>query len=266
VVGLLESMMTATIIDDLTDTGSDKNRECKGQGIANIGAGLFGGMAGCAMIGQSVINVKSGGRGRLSTFVAGLFLIVMVVFLDDWIKQIPMAALVAVMIMVSIGTFSWDSLRDMKKHPLSTNVVMVSTVVVVVATHNLAIGVFVGVLLASLFFANKVGHFLIIKSEANEQETERSYRIVGQVFFASSDKFTAAFDFKEALDKVTIDLSQAHFWDITSVTALDKVVIKFRREGTEVELIGMNEASATIVDRFGVHDKPEEVEKILAGH
>lgn len=182
VVGLLESMMTATIIDDLTDTGSDKNRECKGQGIANIGAGLFGGMAGCAMIGQSVINVKSGGRGRLSTFVAGLFLIVMVVFLDDWIKQIPMAALVAVMIMVSIGTFSWDSLRDMKKHPLSTNVVMVSTVVVVVATHNLAIGVFVGVLLASLFFANKVGHFLIIKSEANEQETERSYRIVGQVF------------------------------------------------------------------------------------
>ncbi|MCX4193249.1 SulP family inorganic anion transporter [Methylophaga sp. OBS1] len=266
VVGLLESMMTATIIDDLTDTGSDKNRECKGQGIANIGAGLFGGMAGCAMIGQSVINVKSGGRGRLSTFVAGLFLIVMVVFLDDWIKQIPMAALVAVMIMVSIGTFSWDSLRDMKKHPLSTNVVMVSTVVVVVATHNLAIGVFVGVLLASLFFANKVGHFLIIKSEANEQETERSYRIVGQVFFASSDKFTSAFDFKEALDKVTIDLSQAHFWDITSVTALDKVVIKFRREGTEVELIGMNEASATIVDRFGVHDKPEEVEKILAGH
>lgn len=266
VVGLLESMMTATIIDDLTDTGSDKNRECKGQGIANIGAGLFGGMAGCAMIGQSVINVKSGGRGRLSTFVAGLFLIVMVVFLDDWIKQIPMAALVAVMIMVSIGTFSWDSLRDMKKHPLSTNVVMVSTVVVVVATHNLAIGVFVGVLLASLFFANKVGHFLIIKSEANEQETERSYRIVGQVFFASSDKFTSAFDFKEALDKVTIDLSQAHFWDITSVTALDKVVIKFRREGTEVELIGMNDASATIVDRFGVHDKPEEVEKILAGH
>jgi len=179
VVGLLESMMTATIIDDLTDTGSDKNRECKGQGIANIGAGLFGGMAGCAMIGQSVINVKSGGRGRLSTFVAGLFLIVMVVFLDDWIKQIPMAALVAVMIMVSIGTFSWDSLRDMKKHPLSTNVVMVSTVVVVVATHNLAIGVFVGVLLAALFFANKVGHFLIIKSDSNEQETERSYRIIG---------------------------------------------------------------------------------------
>ncbi|GAB4298735.1 MAG: SulP family inorganic anion transporter [Methylophaga sp.] len=266
VVGLLESMMTATIIDDLTDTGSDKNRECKGQGMANIGAGLFGGMAGCAMIGQSVINVKSGGRGRLSTFTAGLFLIVMVVFLDDWISQIPMAALVAVMIMVSIGTFSWDSLRDMKKHPLSSNLVMVSTVVVVVATHNLAIGVFIGVLLASLFFANKVGHFLIIKSETNEQETERTYHIIGQVFFASSDKFTAAFDFKEALDKVTIDLTHAHFWDITSVTALDKVVIKFRREGTEVELVGMNEASATIVDRFGVHDKPEEVEKILAGH
>ncbi len=266
VVGLLESMMTATIIDDLTDTSSDKNRECKGQGIANIGSGLLGGMAGCAMIGQSVINIKSGGRGRLSTLAAGVFLIVMVVFLDQWIKQIPMAALVAVMIMVSIGTFSWDSLRDMKKHPLSTNIVMVATVVVVVATHNLAIGVFVGVLLAALFFASKVGHFLIIKSETNAEETERSYRIIGQVFFASSDKFTASFDFKEALDKVTIDLTHAHFWDITSVTALDKVVIKFRREGTEVELVGMNEATATIVDRFGVHDKPEEVEKILAGH
>ncbi|MCX4188100.1 SulP family inorganic anion transporter [Methylophaga sp. OBS4] len=265
-VGLLESMMTATIIDDLTDTGSDKNRECKGQGIANIGSGLLGGMAGCAMIGQSVINVKSGGRGRLSTFAAGVLLIVMVVFLDQWIKQIPMAALVAVMIMVSIGTFSWDSLKDMKKLPLSTNLVMVTTVVVVVATHNLAIGVFVGVLLASLFFASKVGHFLVIKSETNEEETQRSYQILGQIFFASADKFIASFDFKEALEKVTIDLTHAHFWDITSVTALDKVVIKFRREGTEVELVGMNEATATIVDRFGVHDKPEEVEKILAGH
>jgi SulP family sulfate permease len=265
-VGLLESMMTATIIDDLTDTGSDKNRECKGQGIANIGSGLLGGMAGCAMIGQSVINVKSGGRGRLSTLAAGIFLIVMVVFLDQWIKQIPMAALVAVMIMVSIGTFSWDSLKDIKKHPLSTNLVMVTTVVVVVATHNLAIGVFVGVLLASLFFASKVGHFLVIKSETNEEETQRSYQIAGQIFFASADKFIASFDFKEALEKVTIDLTHAHFWDITSVTALDKVVIKFRREGTEVELVGMNEATATIVDRFGVHDKPEEVEKILAGH
>lgn len=266
VVGLLESMMTATIVDDLTDTSSDKNRECKGQGIANIGSGLLGGMAGCAMIGQSVINVKSGGRGRLSTLSAGVFLILMILVFDDLLVQIPMAALVAVMIMVSIGTFSWDSLRDMKKHPLSTNIVMVVTVIVVVATHNLAIGVFVGVLLAALFFANKVGQFMVVKSELSDEDTQRRYQILGQVFFASADKFAASFDFKEALDKVQIDLTHAHFWDITSVSALDKVVIKFRREGTEVELIGMNDATATIVDQFGVHDKPEQVEKMLAGH
>lgn len=266
VVGLLESMMTATIVDDLTDTTSDKNRECKGQGIANIATGLLGGMAGCGMIGQSVINVKSGGRGRLSSFVAGLFLLIMVVFLGDWLKQIPMAALVAVMIMVSIGTFSWESIVKLKKHPLSTNIVMGATVVVVVTTHNLAIGVFVGVLLASMFFASKVGHFMVVKSMVNEAADSRTYRVTGQVFFASSDKFVDAFDFKEALDNVIIDLSQAHFWDISAVAAFDKVVLKFRREGTHVEIIGMNEASATIVDRFGVHDKPEEVEKILASH
>ncbi|AZG72291.1 SulP family inorganic anion transporter [Shewanella livingstonensis] len=266
VVGLLESMMTATIVDDLTDTPSDKNRECKGQGIANIGAGLMGGMAGCAMIGQSIINVKSGGRGRLSTFSAGLFLLILIVFLGDWLKMIPMAALVAVMIMVSIGTFSWDSIRNLKHHPLSTNLVMVATVVVVVATHNLAIGVFVGVLLASLFFANKVGRFMVVKSTDTTAEAGRHYQIVGQVFFASADKFSNSFDFREVVEKVTIDLSLAHFWDITAVSALDKVVIKFRREGTEVELIGLNAASATIVDKFGVHDKPEDVEKMMSGH
>lgn len=265
VVGLLESMMTATIVDDLTDTPSDKNRECRGQGIANIGAGLMGGMAGCAMIGQSIINVKSGGRGRLSTFAAGVILLIMVVFLDEWIKLIPMAALVAVMIMVSIGTFSWDSLINLKKHPLSSNIVMITTVVVVVFTHNLAMGVFIGVLLASLFFANKIGRFMVVKNEKLDDE-HRRYEVLGQVFFASADHFMASFDFKEVVEQVTIDLHQAHFWDITSVAALDKVVIKFRREGAKVNLIGMNEATRTVVDKFGVHDKPEEVEKLLAGH
>lgn len=264
VVGLLESMMTATIVDDLTDTTSDRNRECKGQGIANIGSGLLGGMAGCAMIGQSIINVKSGGRGRLSSLAAGLFLLVMVVFLDAWLTQIPMAALVAVMIMVSIGTFSWESLRNLRKHPMSSNIVMIATVIVVVATHNLAIGVMVGVLLAALFFANKIGRFMIIKSAVEREH--RGYTVVGQVFFASADQFVAGFDFREALERVTIDVSQAHFWDITAVSALDKVVIKFRREGTTVEIIGMNVASATIVDRFGVHDKPEDIEKLMSGH
>ncbi|CUA85256.1 SulP family inorganic anion transporter [Pseudidiomarina woesei] len=265
VVGLLESLMTATIVDDLTDTPSDKNRECKGQGIANIGAGLMGGMAGCAMIGQSVINVKSGGRTRLSTLTAGVFLMVLILVLDEWLKQIPMAALVAVMIMVSIGTFSWDSIRNLKNHPLSTNIVMVTTVVVVVATHNLAIGVGVGVLLAAMFFANKIGHFMSVSSTIDEAGSERVYTVVGQVFFSSADKFIDSFDFKEALDKVVIDLTKAHFWDITAVGALDKVVIKFRREGAEVEVRGLNEASATIVDRFGVHDKADAAD-ILGGH
>ncbi|AYF34192.1 SulP family inorganic anion transporter [Vreelandella alkaliphila] len=266
VVGLLESMMTATIVDDLTDTPSDKNRECKGQGIANIGSGLLGGMAGCAMIGQSVINIKSGGRTRLSTLIAGVVLLLMVVFLADWVSQIPMAALVAVMIMVSIGTFSWESIRDLKKHPVSTNIVMLATVAVTVGTHNLAIGVFVGVLLAAMFFANKVGNIMYIGSKEVEPGKEREYQVVGQVFFASSERFIAAFDFKESIDKVTINLSRAHFWDITAVQALDRVVIKFRREGTEVELVGLSEASATVVDRYAVHNDPEAVEKLMGGH
>ena len=265
VVGLLESMMTATIVDDLTDTPSDKNRECKGQGIANVGAGLMGGMAGCAMIGQSVINIKSGGRGRLSTLVAGVLLLILVVFFSGWVSQIPMAALVAVMIMVSIGTFSWASIRDLKKHPMSTNVVMLATVVVTVFTHNLALGVVVGVLIAAMNFANKVGNILYIGAEDAPEGDHRIYRVVGQVFFASSERFGNAFDFKESVAKVTIDLSRAHFWDVTAVEALDRVVIKFRREGSEVELVGLNEASATIVDRYAMHNDPAAVDKLMGG-
>ncbi|WP_158774597.1 SulP family inorganic anion transporter [Cobetia sp. L2A1] len=263
-VGLLESLMTATLVDDLTDTYSDKNRECKGQGAANFVTGFFGGMAGCAMIGQTMINVKSGGRTRLSTMVAGVVLLIMVVFLGPWVSQIPMAALVAVMIMVSIGTFSWQSIRDLKSHPMSTNIVMLATVAVVVATHNLAIGVLVGVLLSALFFANRIGQVLHIGSDMNADGRTREYRIVGQVFFASSEQFTAGFDLKETVESVVIDVSRAHFWDITAIGALDTVVVKFRREGTEVEVLGLNEASATLVDRFAVHDKPDAVEKLMS--
>ncbi|WP_286843652.1 SulP family inorganic anion transporter, partial [Idiomarina sp. UBA4206] len=221
---------------------------------------------GCAMIGQSIINVKSGGRTRLSTLVAGIFLLVMVLVLDKLLVQIPMAALVAVMIMVSIGTFSWSSIKNLKKHPLSTNIVMVTTVAVVVATHNLAYGVLVGVLLAAMFFANKIGHYLYVKSDIDTDGNKRTYRVIGQVFFSSSEKFLAAFDFKEGVEQIVIDLSHAHFWDITAVDALDRAVVKFRREGAEVEVIGLNEASATIVDRFGVHDKPDAVDKLMGGH
>jgi sulfate permease, SulP family len=265
VVGLLESLMTATIVDDLTDTRSDKNRECVGQGVANIATGFIGGMAGCAMIGQSVINVKSGGRGRLSTLAAGLFLLILVVFLGDWVRRIPMAALVAVMIMVSIGTFNWASFRNLRDHPPSSSVVMVATVVVTVATHDLAKGVLTGVLLSGFFFAHKVGQILRVGSLAEDEGRQRTYSVTGQVFFATADRFVNAFDFKEVIERVRIDVSRAHFWDITAVSALDKVVLKFRREGCEVEVIGLNEASATMVDKFGVHDK-DGADDLLLGH
>ena len=265
VVGLLESMMTATIIDDLTDTPSNKNRECTGQGLANIAAGFMGGMAGCAMIGQSVINVKSGGRGRLSALTAGVVLLILVVFLGPWVKQIPMAALVAVMIMVSIGTFDWSSIRNLTTHPKSSSIVMVSTVAVVVVTHDLAKGVFVGVLLSAVFFAAKVGRLFRVESSLDAERSHRRYTVHGQVFFASSEKFVNAFDLKEAVEKVTIDVSHSHFWDITAVHSLDTIVMKFRREGTKVEVVGMNAASATLVDRYGLHDKDEnQIE--LSGH
>ncbi len=255
VVGLLESLMTATIVDDLTDTTSNKSRECMGQGVANIASGFLGGMAGCAMIGQSVINVKSGGRGRLSTLSAGIFLLLLLLFFSDWVRQIPMAALVAVMIMVSIGTFNWDSIRNLRTHPPSSSVVMVVTVAVTVSTHDLAQGVLSGVLLSGFFFAHKVGRILVIRSQSEEEGRVRTYTVLGQVFFASAERFAQSFDFKEVIDTVRIDVSRAHFWDITAVSALDKVVIKFRREGADVEVIGLNEASATMVDRFGLHDK-----------
>jgi SulP family sulfate permease len=260
-VGLLESLMTSQIVDDLTDTSSDKNREARGQGIANIVSGLFGGMAGCAMIGQSVINVKSGGRTRLSTLTAGVVLLILLLVLGPWVKQIPMPALVAVMFMVSIGTFSWASIRNLAVHPSTTSMVMLVTVITVVWNHNLALGVGAGVLLASLFFARKVAQVILVTSELDGET--RTYAVRGQVFFASADDFTAAFDFKEAIDKVAIDVSHAHFWDLTSVGALDKVVLKFRREGTEVEILGMNEASATIVNKLAMHDKPGALERML---
>lgn len=265
VVGLLESLLTAQIVDDLTDTPSNKNREAIGQGTANIASGLIGGMAGCAMIGQSVINVKSGGRGRLSALAAGVFLLLMVVFAGPWVKHIPMAALVAVMIMVSIGIFSWSSIRNLRTHPKTSSMVMIATVIVTVFTHDLAKGVLTGVLLSALFFARKVGRVLHIGSISTNEGRARHYSVTGQVFFASAESFVSGFDFKEAIERVVIDVTRAHFWDLSAVGALDKVVIKFRREGTAVEIVGMNEASATLVDRLGVHDKPDAVEQLM-GH
>jgi SulP family sulfate permease len=262
-VGLLESLMTAQIVEDLTDTPSEKNRECVGQGAANVVTGFMGGMAGCAMIGQSVINVKSGGRGRLSCFAAGVFLLFLIVVLGPWVKQIPMPALVAIMIMVSIGTFSWVSLKNLTSHPRSSSMVMLATVAGVLLTHNLAIGVGLGVLLSGIFFAWKIAQLFRVTSDLSADGATRTYRVEGQLFFASAEDFTSSFDFKEALSKVVIDLSRAHIWDISSVAAVDMVVLKYRREGAEVELVGMNAASETIVDKLAIHDKPGALDSLL---
>ncbi len=252
-VGLLESMMTATIIDEMTDTPSDKFQECKGQGIANIASGFMGGMAGCAMIGQSMINVKSGGLTRLSTFSAGVFLLILVVFISDWLKVIPMAALVAVMIMVSISTFEWKSLTGFKSNPKSSNVVMIVTVIVVVATHNLALGVLTGVLLSALFLANKLEND--IRVESYIENDARVYDLKGQIFFSSSEKFMQGFNFQEPISKVIIDLTHSHIWDVTSVAMLDSVVNKFERNGVNVTVRGLNEASSIMIDKYGTHTK-----------
>jgi SulP family sulfate permease len=264
VVGLLESLMTATIVDDYTDTGSAKNRECTGQGIANIASGLFGGMAGCAMIGQTVINVKFGGRGRLSTFWAGAFLLFLIVILGNWVARIPMAALVAVMIMVSIGTFSWASLKNVRVYPKSATFVTFATVAIVVGTHNLALGVGAGVLLSALCFAAKIARLLHVTSHLTPDGAERIYHVRGQLFFASTTAFAAAFDFREKLQKVTLDVTHSHFWDTTSINALDKVVIKYRQQDVAVRIIGLNPASKAIVERLAIYDKAGASDPISA--
>ncbi|MDR7124774.1 SulP family inorganic anion transporter [Pseudotabrizicola sp. 4114] len=264
IVGLLESLMTQSLVDDLTDTRSSRDQECIGQGIANTATGFIGGMAGCAMIGQSMINVKSGGRGRLSCFAAGVLLLIFCVSLGDWVSQIPMPAVVAIMIMVSIGTFSWSSIKALNTNPKSSSIVMLATVVAVVYTHNLAIGVLIGVLLSGIFFAGKISQLFRITTTITPDGRVRTYTVEGQMFYASVEDFMNAFDFKEALERVIIDVSDAHIWDISSVQALDMAVLKFRRDGAEVEIVGMNEASETIVDKLALHDKPRAMDKLLA--
>ena len=261
-VGLLESLLTAKIVDDMTDTGSDKNRECVGQGVANFITGFLGAMGGCAMIGQSVINVTAGARTRLSTFFAGIFLLFLIVVLGDWVRQIPMAALVAVMIMVSVSTFNWSSITQLRSHPLSSSVVMLATVVIVVATGDLAMGVLTGVVLSGVFFAAKVARLLGIATERSDDGNEMTYRITGQVFFASSNSLVDAFDYQDVPSRVTIDVSDAHFWDITAIGALDDIVLKLRRHGADVDVIGLNQASATMVERLGNHNKPNAPQTI----
>jgi len=264
-VGLLESLLTAQIVDDMTDTDSAKRVECAGQGGANIVAALVGGMGGCAMIGQSVINVTSGGRGRLSTFVAGAFLLFLLAVLGPFVGRVPMPALVAVMIMVSIGTFSWNSIPNLRRHPATSSVVMLTTVVVVVATRDLSLGVLAGVLLSGIFFAGKVQRMFAVERQETPDGRQATYRVTGQIFFASVERFTRAFQVEGAPRRIVIDVTDAHFWDISSVGALDKVVARLRRDGSVLEVIGYNRASADLIDRFARHDKTG-VEMGLAPH
>ncbi|SEQ54167.1 sulfate permease, SulP family [Devosia sp. YR412] len=250
-VGLLESMMTASVVDDLTDTTSSKNRECSGLGVANVASSLFGGIAGCGMIGQTVSNVKYGGRGRLSTLFAGAFLLILMVALKPWVSQVPVAALVAIMVMVSIDTFDWSSLRTVVVHPKMSSAVMLLTVLVTVLTSNLALGVAIGVVLSGVFFAFKVARLLQVETTRDEGGAAITYRVSGQVFFASADAFIDAFDISAAEGmSVEIDVSQAHFWDITAVGALDKVVQRYRAHKIEVRVTGLNAASTTLIDRL----------------
>jgi len=261
-VGLIESLLTAQILDDLTDTTSNKNLESKGQGIANIINGLFGGMAGCALIGQSVINVKSGGRGRLSTFIAGTFLMFFIIVLNQLVVQIPLAALVSVMVFVSMSTFDWSSLKSVFKIPRTDAAVMVITVGVVLSTHNLAIGVIVGILLSAIFFAAKISKVKVTSNLLDSSNT-RIYYVEGQIFFASVTDFVNAIDFKDDVEIVEIDLSHAHIWDESGVSAIDKIVLKLHENGIKAKIIGLNGSSKTMIDSIGVYNKPGALKRTV---
>ncbi|WDH77781.1 SulP family inorganic anion transporter [Microbacterium esteraromaticum] len=254
-VGLMESLMTAKLVDDVTDTHSNKTRESWGQGVANLASGMFGGMGGCAMIGQTMINVKaSGARTRISTFLAGVFLLILIVVLGDVVAIIPMAALVAVMIMVSVGTFDWHSIRPstLKKLPKSETAVMVITVAVVVATHNLAIGVVVGVFVASVMFVRRVAHLVDVKREVVDQDGTQvaHYTVEGQLLFASSNDLTTMFEYAGDPERVVVDFSKSHVWDASTVAALDAIETKYEQHGKSVEFVGMNDFTSAFHARL----------------
>ncbi|RVT56345.1 SulP family inorganic anion transporter [Niallia taxi] len=253
IVGLLESLLTSSIVDDMTDTESNKNREARGQGIANVVTGFFGGMAGCAMIGQSVINVKSGGRGRLSTLIAGLFLMFLIIVLGGVVVLIPMAVLVGIMIMVSIGTFDWNSFSYLKNAPRTDAIVMLVTVVIVVATHDLSIGVIAGVILSAIFFVAKISKIKLTKQETMQNIT---FFVEGQLFFASVEGFLDGFDVSVQHKNIIINFSNAHIWDDSAVGAIDKVVIKYRENNNNVSIKNLNAASKKILDKLAVFNNP----------
>ncbi|MEM8857244.1 MAG: SulP family inorganic anion transporter [Chloroflexota bacterium] len=255
-VGLIESLLTAQIVDEMTDTKGDKNREMRGQGIANIITGFFGGMAGCAMIGQSIINVGSGGRTRLSTFSAGVFLLILLLVFGNFVAIIPMAALVAIMVMVSINTFDWTSIVSIRKMPITETVVMFATMLTVIVTHNLAYGVFAGVILACIFFARDLSKTSKVQSELDETGKVRNYSVKGPLYFVSTEDFVDGFDPTEEVEAVNIDLSEAQVWDASAIAAIDKVVLRYRKYGIEANVLGMNKHSQKIHDQLATHTDP----------
>ncbi|WP_367114813.1 SulP family inorganic anion transporter [Clostridium sp.] len=263
-VGLIESLLTAEIVDGMTDTSSNKTRECISQGIGNIVVGFFGGMAACAMIGQSVINVKSGGRTRLSSLTAGVVLMFLIIVLNSFVVQIPLAALVAVMIMVSISTFDWNSLKTMNKVPKLDTAVMLVTVGTVIFTHNLAIGVFVGVVLSCMFFVSKIAK-INIEYTIDRKNGESVYKVHGQLFFASAKHFVNEFRYDKNKKTVHIDFSNSHIWDHSAVNAIDKVILKYHKMGIKVHIVGANTDSMSILDQVAIFNKPGGLDREM-GH
>lgn len=253
VVGLLESLMTQNLLDQVTETRTNRNQECIGQGLANIGSGFLGGMPGCAMIGQSIINIRNGGRGRLSCAFAGVMLMVLCVGLGPWVSKIPMGALTAVMLMIAATTFSWDSIRNLRNSPASSNIVMLATVAGVIATTNLAIGALIGVILSGLFFVAKVARQFEVRSTLSPDGNTRTYQLLGSMFYASSDGFAQIFDYEDKARNIVIDLSSARIWDVSSVNALAAVIAKLRRTGAQVTIEGLDHGSRQMLARFG-HD------------
>lgn len=261
-VGLIETLLTAQLVDVRTETTSDKSRECSSQGVGNIVTGFFGGMAGCAMIGQTMINVTAGGRGRLSTFVAGFFLLTLILVLQHLLFIVPMAARVAVMIVVSIRTFDWSSFRTLRTFPKGDTAIMLATVFGTLATRNLSVGVIIGVVLSAISFARKIAKQTKVTSELSADGTHRSYRFHGQLFFVSTQDFISSFELNEAVVRVTLDLTHAHIWDSSAVGAIDTIALGFMRRGVNVDVIGMNEASATLVDRIGIYQKADASQQL----
>ena len=254
IVGIVESLLTAQLVDETTNTHSNKNRECLGQGLGNVACGFFGGIAGCGMIGQTIININYGGRGRLSTLTAGTTMLFSIIILNKFVTQIPVVALASVMVVVAISTFNWGSIKRITKVPKSDTITMLATVIVVLLTSNLAYGVVVGILINSISFVSKISNINIVRNNTNGNI---KYEVKGQLFFASTTKFIDSFDYNEKVNSIDIDFSNGKVWDESAVDAIDKVVIKYHKNGVKANIIGLNDKSLNLIKDMATYDKPD---------